>query len=37
MLDGRDGTKTLATTLAITISAKTGVPVDVDDMMVVKH
>ena len=37
ILDGRNGTKTLAATLAISISAKTGVPVDVDDMMVVKH
>ena len=37
ILDGRNGAKTLAATLAISISAKTGVPVDVDDMMVVKH
>lgn len=33
VLSGRDGTLTLATTLAITQSAKTGAPVRVDDMM----
>jgi hypothetical protein len=37
ILDGRNGAKTLAATLAISISAKTGVPVHVDDMMAVKH
>lgn len=33
ILDGRDGTLTLATTLAITASATTGQPVHVDDLM----
>jgi predicted dehydrogenase len=33
VLSGRGGTITLATTLAITQSAKTGMPVRVDDMM----
>ncbi|MGI9387570.1 MAG: Gfo/Idh/MocA family protein, partial [Methyloligellaceae bacterium] len=33
VLSGRDGTKTLATTLAITESAKTGQVVHIDDMM----
>ena len=33
VLSGRDGTKTLATTLAITESAKTGQVVRIDDMM----
>jgi predicted dehydrogenase len=33
VLSGRDGTKTLATTLAITESAKRGGPVQIDDMM----
>ena len=33
VLTGRDGTRTLATTLAITESAKTGQPVRVDDIM----
>lgn len=33
VLDGLGGTRTLATTLAITESAKTGVPVNVDDFM----
>jgi predicted dehydrogenase len=35
-LSGRDGTRTLATTLAITESAKTGLPVRVDDMMTIR-
>ena len=33
VLSGRDGTVTLATTLAITASAKTGQPVRVADMI----
>lgn len=33
VLDGLGGTRTLATTLAITESAKTGAPVNVDDFM----
>ncbi len=33
VLTGRDGTITLATTLAITASAKTGAPIRVDDML----
>ena len=33
VLSGRDGTRTLATTLAITESAKAGLPVLVDDLM----
>ena len=33
VLSGRDGTATLATTLAITESARTGRPVRVDDML----
>ena len=33
VLTGRDGTITLATTLAITTSAKTGMPVSVDQLM----
>ena len=33
VLSGRDGTVTLATTLAITRSAQTGAPVHVADMM----
>ena len=33
VLSGRDGTKTLATTLAITKSAQTGLPVQVADML----
>ncbi len=33
VLSGRDGTMTLATTLAITASAKSGKPVAIDDMM----
>jgi predicted dehydrogenase len=33
VLSGRDGTRTLATTLAITVSARTGLPVDIESMM----
>ncbi len=33
VLSGRDGTRTLATTLAITQSAQTGLPVDIDSVM----
>lgn len=33
VLSGRDGTATLATTLAITLSAQTGNPVRIDDML----
>jgi predicted dehydrogenase len=33
VLSGRDGTATLATTLAITQSARTGQPVRVDEML----
>ena len=33
VLSGREGTRTLATTLAITESAKTGLPVMIDDVM----
>ncbi len=35
VLSGREGTRTLATTLAITMSATTGLPVDVGAMMTV--
>ena len=33
VLSGADGTRTLAATLAITESARTGVPVFIDDML----
>lgn len=36
VLDGRNGAKTLAATLAISISSQTGAPVRVDDMIAAK-